>query len=199
MDTVYFGGGTPSLSGGEAAAGDSARSIDKRYRVDKDAEITLEANPDSAGDWRALRALRKAGFNRLSLGMQSADDAELREIGRIHTMDQVRRSGGRPPGRPGSTTSPWTSSTACPTRPWSGWQRNLEAAVDLTPQHLSCYGLKVEEGTPLFARRETAGLPGDEEQAEMYLDDGGDCPALRLLSSMRSPTSPGRAMSPGTT
>ena len=50
-----------------------------------------------------------------------------------------------------------------------GWRRNLEAAVELTPQHLSCYGLKVEEGTPLYARRETAGLPGDEEQAEMYL------------------------------
>ena len=89
VDTVYFGGGTPSYLG-EKRLVQILKTIMKKYRVDRNAEITLEANPDSAGDWKALKALRKAGFNRTSLGMQSACDEELREIGRVHTMDQVR-------------------------------------------------------------------------------------------------------------
>ena len=74
VDTVYFGGGTPSLLG-EKRLREILKCVGKRYQLEKGAEITLEANPDSAGDWRMLRALRKAGFNRISLGMQSADDA----------------------------------------------------------------------------------------------------------------------------
>ena len=142
--------------------------LDKRYPVTKHAEITLEANPDSANDWRALRALRKAGFNRISLGMQSADDAELREIGRIHTMDQVRQAVDAARKAKFDNLS-LDLIYGLPHQTLELWRRNLEAAVALTPQHLSCYGLKVEEGTPLYARRETAGLPGAEEQAEMSL------------------------------
>ena len=85
VDTVYFGGGTPSYLGVKRLE-KILKVILKKYKVAKDAEITLEANPDSSGDWKALRSLRKCGFNRLSLGMQSADDAELAEIGRVHTM-----------------------------------------------------------------------------------------------------------------
>ena len=88
VDTVYFGGGTPSYLGAKRLA-KILKVILKKFRVAKDAEITLEANPDSAGDWKALRTLRKCGFNRISLGMQSADDTELAEIGRVHTMAQV--------------------------------------------------------------------------------------------------------------
>ena len=89
VDTVYFGGGTPSYLG-EKRLVKLLKVIQKKYRVTKDAEVTLEANPDSAGDWKYLKALRKAGVNRLSLGMQSASDEELRAIGRVHTMAQVR-------------------------------------------------------------------------------------------------------------
>lgn len=89
VDTVYFGGGTPTLLGVKRLTR-LLKTIQKKYRLSKDAEITLEANPESAGDWKALRLLRKAGFNRLSLGMQSADDGELQAIGRIHTADQVK-------------------------------------------------------------------------------------------------------------
>ncbi len=89
VDTVYFGGGTPSYLGHKRLIA-LLKTVKKQCRVWDRAEITLEANPDSAGDWRALRALRRAGFNRISLGMQSACDEELREIGRVHTMDQVR-------------------------------------------------------------------------------------------------------------
>ena len=88
VDTVYFGGGTPSYLGAKRLA-KILKTILKKYRVDRLAEITLEANPDSAGDWKELRSLRKCGFNRISLGMQSADDGELAEIGRVHTMAQT--------------------------------------------------------------------------------------------------------------
>ena len=81
VDTVYFGGGTPSYLG-EKRLVKLLKTVKKRYHVAADAEITLEANPDSAEDWKALRALRKAGFTRLSLGVQAADD-EL-QIGRAH-------------------------------------------------------------------------------------------------------------------
>ena len=143
VDTVYIGGGTPTYLGPDRL-GKILKTVHKKYRVAKDAEITLEANPDSAGDWKALRALRRAGVNRVSLGMQSACDEELAAIGRVHTHAQtaaavevVRRAG----------------------------IKNLS----LEPEHLSCYGLKVEEGTPLFQRRETFTLPGDDAQADMYL------------------------------
>ena len=167
VDTVYFGGGTPSYLG-EKRLSAILKTILKKYRVSKDAEITLEANPDSADDWKALRALRRAGFNRISLGMQSADAATLSAIGRIHTPEQVRLAveAARKAkienlsldliyGLPGQTAE--------------GWQATLSAAVELAPEHLSCYGLKVEEGTPLHARRSEVILPDDEAQAEMYL------------------------------
>ena len=88
VDTVYIGGGTPTYLGADRL-GKILKTVHKKYRVAKDAEITLEANPDSAGDWKELRTLRRCGFNRLSLGMQSADDEELSEIGRVHTMAQT--------------------------------------------------------------------------------------------------------------
>ena len=167
VDTVYFGGGTPSLLG-EKRLREILKCIHKRYHVARDAEITLEANPDSANDWRALRALRKAGFNRISLGMQSADDTELRGIGRVHTFDQVRQAVDAARRAKFDNLS-LDLIYGLPHQTLERWQSNLEAAVSLTPQHLSCYGLKVEEGTPLFARRDTAGLPDDEAQADMYL------------------------------
>ena len=105
-DTVYFGGGTPSYLGARRLT-KILKVILKRFKVARDAEITLEANPDSAGDWKELRALRKCGFNRLSLGCSPP------------TMPSWRRSAGftpwprcpplwRPPGRQSSKTCPWT-------------------------------------------------------------------------------------------
>lgn len=88
VDTVYIGGGTPTYLGPDRL-GKILKTVHKKYRVAKDAEITLEANPDSAGDWKALRALRRAGVNRVSLGMQSACDEELAAIGRVHTHAQT--------------------------------------------------------------------------------------------------------------
>lgn len=168
VDTVYFGGGTPSFFGAPRLAA-LLEAIAAHYNVAPDAEITTEANPESARDVNALRTLRRAGFNRVSLGMQSADDAELRAVGRIHTaadtaaaVDAARRAGfdnlslDLIYGLPGQTRE--------------RWRESLAAAVALAPEHLSCYGLKVEPGTPLYARRGSVPLPDDDEQADMYLD-----------------------------
>ena len=167
VDSVYFGGGTPSLLGAKRLE-KILKLIQKKYQVARDAEITWEANPDSAGDWKTLRSLRKAGFNRLSLGMQDAHDETLRAIGRIHTMDQVRAAV-EAARKAGLENLSLDLIYGLPHESLEHWQETLSAAVDLQPEHLSCYGLKVEEGTPLFLRRETAGLPGDEAQADMYL------------------------------
>lgn len=167
VDTVYFGGGTPSYLG-EKRLVKLLKTVKKHYHVDPHAEITLEANPDSAGDWKALRALRRAGFNRISLGVQSTDDVCLRALGRIHTWQQVQeavaacRRAKFPDvsldliyGLPGQTMEQW--------------EKTLSDALTLQPEHLSCYGLKLEEGTPLYRQRDSLTLPDDEAQADMYL------------------------------
>jgi oxygen-independent coproporphyrinogen-3 oxidase len=167
VDSVYFGGGTPSYLG-EKRLVKILKTIQKKYRVAKDAEITLEANPDSAGDWKALKTLRKAGFNRISLGMQSACDEELREIGRLHTVAQVKEAVEAARKAKFDNLS-LDLIFGLPRQSMERWRENLAAAVALAPEHLSCYGLKVEEGTPLFARRGSFFLPSDEAQADMYL------------------------------
>ena len=165
VDTVYIGGGTPSYLGPERLL----RLLDavrRGYRLASDAEITLEANPDSVGAWFA--ELYAAGFNRVSLGVQSADNALLRGVGRVHSVEQaaeavetVRRAGFENLsldliyGLPGETAE--------------AWRKSVEYAVSLAPEHLSCYGLKIEPGTPLFRRRDALSLPDDDEQAERYL------------------------------
>ena len=95
VDTVYFGGGTPSYLGHKRLIA-LLKTVKKQCRVWDRAEITLEANPDSAGDWRALRALRRAGFNRISLGVQSADPQQLRCLHRIHSPKQVVQAAAGP-------------------------------------------------------------------------------------------------------
>lgn len=167
VDTVYIGGGTPTYLGADRL-GKILKTVHKKYRVAKDAEITLEANPDSAGDWKALRALRRAGVNRVSLGMQSACDEELSAIGRVHTQAQTAAAV-EAVRRAGIKNLSLDLIYGLPEQTPERWQENLSAAVALEPEHLSCYGLKVEEGTPLFQRREAYNLPGDDAQADMYL------------------------------
>ena len=167
VDTVYFGGGTPSILGVKRLT-KLLKTVQKKYHLSKDAEITLEANPESAGDWKDLRALRKAGFNRLSLGMQSGSDRDLVELGRIHTVQEARAAV-EAARKAGFNNLSLDLIYGLPGQAMEDWQTSLEAALALTPEHLSCYGLQVEEGTPLHARRETLDLPGDDAQAEMYL------------------------------
>ncbi len=166
VDTVYFGGGTPTLFGAEGLA-TILNTIRKCFDVDGNAEITFEANPDSVNP-RLLRRLRAEGFNRVSLGIQSDDEAILRTIGRPHTyrqavsaVQQIRRAGFRNLsvdlmyGLPGQTLE--------------GWKKTVANVLSLEPEHISCYGLKLEENTPLYLNREEYEFPDDDAQADMYL------------------------------
>ncbi len=163
VDTVYFGGGTPSLLGPERL-NRIRGTMQEAYRVAEDAEVTLEANPDSVGDW--LSDLR--GFHRISLGMQSADDGELRAIGRIHTFQQVRTAVERI-RQAGFGNLSLDLIYGLPAQTLDRWQSSVSAALDLEPEHLSCYGLKLEPGTPLYQRREALAIPDEELQSACYL------------------------------
>ena len=167
VDTIYFGGGTPSFYGDKRLT-EVLKRIKKLFRVDKNAEITLEANPDSV-DLKMLRHLRRAGFNRISLGVQSADDAQLADLGRPHTFAQARQA------------VEWARKAnfdnlsldliyGLPGQSPKSWHSTVEQVLALEPEHISAYGLKVEEGTPLHQRVERGEvLPDDDEQADCYL------------------------------
>ena len=167
VDTIYFGGGTPSYYGDKRLR-ELLAAIEKLFTVEKGAEITLEANPDSV-DFKALKRLRKAGFNRLSLGMQSACPAELQAVHRPHTPQQTDAAV-TAAKKAGFKNLSLDLIYGLPGQTMEEWKASVEHALSLIPQHLSCYGLKVEEGTPL-ARRVEAGevLPDDDRQADMYL------------------------------
>ena len=167
VDTVYLGGGTPSFFGDKRLR-ELLGAIQKQFQLTQDAEITLEANPDSV-DVRALRRLRKAGFNRLSLGMQSACPAELESVHRPHTVQQVDQAVAAARKAKFKNLS-LDLIYGLPGQTMDSWKATVEHALSLIPQHLSCYGLKVEEGTRLAARV-AAGeqLPDDDAQADLYL------------------------------
>ena len=167
VDTVYFGGGTPSYLGAERLEA-ILETVFAHYHVSADAEITTEANPDSAREERSLRHLREAGFNRISLGMQSACDEELRRIGRVHTHEETI-SAVKAARAAGFDNLSLDLIYGLPGQTSTRWEENLRAAIALAPEHLSCYGLKVEEGTPLYEKRSAMHLPDDDTQAEEYL------------------------------
>ena len=167
VDSVYLGGGTPSYLG-EKRLRHILKTVKKHYHLSRDAEITLEANPDSAGDWRALRSLRRAGMNRLSLGVQSADDGLLRTLGRPHTFAQAEEAAAAA-RRARIRNLSLDLIYGLPGQDLAGWKDTLERAAALEPEHLSCYGLKVEEGTPLWDMQEEMDRPDDDAQADMYL------------------------------
>lgn len=167
VDTVYFGGGTPSYYGAKRL-NEVLSLLKKQFRLYKEAEITLEGNPDSV-DAKMLTALRKAGFNRLSLGVQSACDEQLRCLHRPHDFQQTRDAVAAARNAKVANLS-LDLIYGLPGQDMVGWQDTLEQVLALEPEHLSCYGLKVEEGTPLY-RRAALGevLPDDDTQADMYL------------------------------
>ena len=166
VDTVYFGGGTPSWYGAENLL-DLLGLIRRSFRLSSDCEVTLEANPDSAHA-ADLLALRKGGFNRVSFGAQSANDAILRFLGRRHTWAQVPRAVENA-RKAGFRNVSLDLIYGLPAQSREDWTDTLRRAMELRPEHLSCYGLKIEEGTPLWKYRESPDIPDDELQADMYL------------------------------
>ena len=167
VDTIYIGGGTPSYYGAKRLK-ELLGVVHKLYKVEKDAEVTVECNPDSV-DVKSLKILRKAGVNRLSMGMQSANACELERIHRIHTPQQVNEAA-TAARKAGFTNLSLDLIYGLPGQTMDSWKATVEHALSLIPQHLSCYGLKVEEGTPLAARvAQGEVLPDDDQQADLYL------------------------------
>lgn len=167
VDTVYFGGGTPSFYG-EKRLRELLRFVSKRFDLSKDAEITVECNPDSVHG-KMLQALRRAGVNRLSLGVQSACDRTLQSLHRPHSFQQAVEA------VQAAREAKFQNISidliyGLPGQDQQDWEQTVEQVLALKPEHLSCYGLKVEEGTPLdyrVSRGEV--LPDDDLQADMYL------------------------------
>ena len=166
VDTIYFGGGTPSYFGADGMVA-ILNTIRKSFRVASHAEITFEANPDSVND-RLLRKLHHEGFNRVSLGVQCDDDKILKRIGRPHSYEQAKNAVERI-RKHGFQNLSLDLIYGLPGQKLEGWKDTLRHVLELKPEHISCYGLKVEEGTPLFTYKDCCNLADDDTQADMYL------------------------------
>ena len=166
IDSVYFGGGTPSYYGARRIT-ELLDELKSDGQLLRSAEITVECNPDTVR-LSELRALRRAGVNRLSIGMQSANDDILRLIGRRHDFRQVEKAVAAA-RRAGFDNVSLDLMYGLPSQTPGDWADSLSRAIALRPEHLSCYGLKLEEGTPLYRYKDSPFLPSDDEQADMYL------------------------------
>ena len=165
VDTVYFGGGTPSFFGAGGLAKIFAE-IDRRFDVSRDAEVSLEANPDSV-TLPMLMRLRRAGFNRISIGVQSDIDEQLKALGRPHNYKQAQQAVSMA-RRAGFNNVSVDLMFGLPNQTREQWMQTLRNVIDLKADHISCYGLKVEPGTKLYEYRACANLPDDDAQADMY-------------------------------
>jgi oxygen-independent coproporphyrinogen-3 oxidase len=167
VDTIYFGGGTPSLLS-PLQLETLLKAVSKRFTVLDNAEVTIEINPGTVTP-AALAAFRALGVNRASFGAQTFDDGELARLGRSHTADETRRTF-RYLRDAGFDNISFDLIAGLPGQTMAGWRRNLAEAFSLRPEHLSFYLLEVHEGTPL-ANHIKSGLqpkPDEDLAADMY-------------------------------
>jgi len=173
VDTVFFGGGTPTaLPVGRLIT--VLTGIRENFELRRDAEVTVEANPATVTTG-GLRRLRHAGVNRLSMGLQSANDEELKALGRIHTFEEFKKSF-KAARRAGFRNISVDLMYGIPGQTAESFRETLAKVVELDPEHVSVYGLKIEEGTPFAARKESLNLPDEDSEYQMYED------AIRILA-----------------
>lgn len=167
--TVFFGGGTPGILKGELLCS-ILRALRDRFSVREDAEITVEANPGTVNRDKLVQ-YREAGVNRISLGLQSADNQELKLLGRIHTWEQFLESF-QLARETGFRNINVDLMSALPGQTTESVHRTLERVLALSPEHISAYSLILEEGTPFHKRYEGHPelLPSEEEERQMYYD-----------------------------
>ena len=166
VTSVFLGGGTPSLME-PATVGHVLDAIAGAWAVEADAEVTLEANPSSVEAER-FRGYRTAGVNRVSLGVQALDDADLKFLGRLHDVGEALAAIDL-----ARATFPRLSFDLIYARPEQNidaWRRELERAIDLAADHLSLYQLTIEQGTPFFDLHERGKLvvPDGDRAADLY-------------------------------
>jgi oxygen-independent coproporphyrinogen-3 oxidase len=167
VETIYLGGGTPSLLT-TAQAARILEAVHARFSVANDAEVTMEMNPGTL-TLDAVREFRRLGINRASFGAQTFDDRELRRLGRQHTAADVRRTI-HDLRVAGFDNVSFDLIAGLPGQTLAAWSRNLDEALALRPEHLSLYLLEVHEGTPLAEQIRRGALPGpdDDLAALMY-------------------------------
>ena len=166
VDSIYFGGGTPSFYGAGRIC-EIFELLKLNGNVRTDAEVTVEVNPDSVTP-DTLKMLRKSGVNRLSIGVQASDNNLLKLIGRRHNFQQAQRAV-REGRNAGFGNISLDLIYGLPTQTKNDWAETLSKAMELHPEHISCYGLKLEEGTPMYENYNGSPvLPDDDEQADMY-------------------------------
>ena len=164
VDTVYIGGGTPTCLGPKYL-GRILQEVRSKFPLADDAEITVECNPEST-DKKVLDMMKKQGVNRLSFGVQSAHDEELKKIGRIHTFQQAKDAVDLARAK-GFANISLDLMYGLPGQTQEMFLDSVEQCLALGPRHLSCYGLKLEPATRMG--RENPALPDDDAQADTYL------------------------------
>lgn len=161
FDTVFFGGGTPSLLPVSVVA-ELLEKANTLFRIEKDAEITLEANPATADD-KKLKDLKSVGINRLSVGVQSLIDEELSYLGRLHSSREALSFlyEARSVGYDNINVD---LMYGIPSQTVESAEKTLEEVIKFSPEHISAYSLMLEEGTPLYEKRKTLPIPSEEEE-----------------------------------
>ena len=166
VDSVYFGGGTPSYYGAERI-GEIFDQLKRNGNVRLDSEISVECNPDSIS-YTALKLLREEGVNRISIGVQASDNNLLKLIGRRHSFQQAQQSF-REARRAGFDNISVDLMYGLPSQTKKDWADTLARIVEMHPEHVSAYGLKLEPGTKMYREyKDSPILPNDDEQADMY-------------------------------
>lgn len=168
VSSIFVGGGTPSALS-PSLMGDIFEKIHESFSVAQDAEITIEANPGTLSKEK-LFLYKNAGINRLSLGLQSPEEAELKSLGRIHTYEEFLESFSLA-REAGFQNINVDLMCALSDQTYEGWNRNLRTVAALHPEHISAYSLIIEEGTP-FAKRKL-NLPDEDTEYRMYEDTAG--------------------------
>ncbi len=165
VDTVYFGGGTPTLL--KKRHFDSIlKIISEKYSIDAFSEISCECNPATVNE-EYLKDLRKMGVNRLSIGLQSANDAELRALGRAHSFADLidTYESARAAGFDNLSVD---LMYGIPEQTVASFGHTLDEVCRLAPEHVSAYSLKIEDGTPFGRVKETLSLPDEDSECDMY-------------------------------
>ena len=163
IDSVYFGGGTPSLLPGGAMER-LVRGLFSLYPIEKAAEITCEVNPGTV-DIEKFYLLKSLGINRISIGIQSLNDNELKLLGRIHTASEAREAF-LLARKAGFSNISVDLMTGLPGETEESLRETVKGLIALSPDHISSYALKIEEGTPFAQNRRALDLPDEEGEAK---------------------------------
>lgn len=166
-DTVFIGGGTPTCVPAEQLVR-LIKAVRKNFNVSQNAEFSIEANPATV-TLQTLKKLRSLGVNRISIGLQTGNDAELRALSRIHTRRQFEQSYAIA-RKAGFTNINVDLMFGIPGQSRASLMQNLRYLMHLNPEHISLYNLKIEPGTPFDLHRSELALPTEDEEADMYLE-----------------------------